>query len=154
DPSQIEPYWSMAQQYALAEHMFATHGSSSFVAHQDLIRGGTQISAKYSLIDDPGGKVWGCDAKSSTKTTLITAADKVLVGRGPFPCSNAFGYSSYNYLTLRDLLDAQSLSWKYYVPKLGVNYGNLLDAFDVIAPVRYGPEWGTNVVWPQTAILD
>jgi len=68
DPSQIQPYWSMAQQYALAEHMFTTHGSSSFVAHQDLIRGGTQISPKYSLIDDPSSKVWGCDAKPNTKT--------------------------------------------------------------------------------------
>ncbi len=154
DPSQIRPYWSMAQQYALAEHMFATHGSSSFVAHQDLIRGGTQISPKYSLIDQPSSTVWGCDAKPNTKTTLITASNKVLVAKGPFPCSNAFPDPSYGYATLRDLLDARGLSWKYYVPKLGVNYGNLLDAFDVIAPVRYGSEWGVNVVWLQTTILN
>jgi len=153
DPSQIQPYWSMAQQYTLAEHMFTTHGSSSFAAHQDLIRGGTQISEQYSLIDDPGGKIWGCDAKPNAKTSLITASDKVLVGKGPFPCSNAFPDPSYGYDTLRDLLDARGLSWKYYVPKVGVNYGNLLDAFDLIAPVRYGSEWGTNVVWPQTAVL-
>ena len=43
NPAQIQPYWDMAEQYALAEHMFATQGSSSFVAHQDLIRGGTNI---------------------------------------------------------------------------------------------------------------
>ena len=77
----------------------------------------------------------------------------MLVGKGPFPCSNAFPDPSYGYDTLRDLLDAKGLSWKYYVPKIGVNYGNLLDAFDLIAPVRYGSEWGTNVEWPQTAIL-
>jgi phospholipase C len=34
NPSQIQPYWSMAKQYALAEHMFTTQGSSSFVAHK------------------------------------------------------------------------------------------------------------------------
>jgi phospholipase C len=28
-----------------------------------------------------------------------------------------------------------------------------LNAFDVIAPVRYGPEWGNNVSMPQTNIL-
>jgi len=153
DPSQIQPYWILAEQYVLAEHMFTTHGSSSFVAHQDLIRGSTQISSQYSLIDDPTSKVWGCDAKSKTKTSLITAKDKVLVAKGPFPCSNAFPDSS-TYRTLRDLLDAAGLSWKYYVPKLGVNYGNILDAFDVIAPVRYGPEWATNVVSPETTVLN
>jgi phospholipase C len=153
DPSQIQPYWILAEQYVLAEHMFTTHGSSSFVAHQDLIRGDTQISSQYELIDDPTSKKWGCDAKPSTKTSLITTKNKVLVAKGPFPCSNAFP-NPYGYDTLRDLLDAQGISWKYYVPKLGVNYGNILDAFDVIAPVRYGPEWNTNVVSPETTILD
>ena len=30
---------------------------------------------------------------------------------------------------------------------------DLLDAFDVIYPVRFGPEWGTNVSWPETNIF-
>ena len=33
--------------------MFQTQGSGSFTAHQDLIRGGTEIDANDSLIDDP-----------------------------------------------------------------------------------------------------
>ena len=41
DPSQIQPYWTIAQQYALLDHMFQTQGSGSFTAHQDLIAGGT-----------------------------------------------------------------------------------------------------------------
>jgi len=153
DPAQIQPYWMMAQQYVLAEHMFATHGSGSFIAHQDLIRGSTQIDADNSLIDNPIGQPWGCDAKSGTKTSLITAGDIVKRAAGPFPCTRNFP-SSGAYDTLRDLLDAKSVSWKYYVPKLGTNYGDLMNAFDVIAPVRYGSEWKTNVVWPQTEILN
>ncbi|MGB6522407.1 MAG: alkaline phosphatase family protein, partial [Candidatus Cybelea sp.] len=35
-PSQIESYWSIAQQYVLGDHMFQTQGSGSFTAHQDL----------------------------------------------------------------------------------------------------------------------
>ena len=31
--------------------------------------------------------------------------------------------------------------------------GGLLNAFDVIYPVRYGSEWGTNVTWPETNIF-
>ena len=153
DPEQIQPYWMMAQQYVLAEHIFATHGSGSFIAHQDLIRGSTQIDAGNSLIDNPTGQPWGCDGKSGTKTSLITAGNIVKRAVGPFPCSRNFpDPNAYN--TLRDLLDAKMVSWRYYVPKLGTNYGDLMNAFDVIAPVRYGAEWKTNVVWPQTEILN
>ncbi len=63
---------------------------------------------------------------------------------------------------MRDLLDAlKSVSWKYYTTKkVGVhgskNAGGagIWNAFDAIKAVRYGPEWGTNVVWPDTKIFD
>ncbi len=150
NPSQIQPYWDIAAQYALAEHMFTTQGSSSFVAHQDLIRGGAQIDAAHALVNDPTGTPWGCDAPHGTKTSLITRDDRVEPFQGPFPCSKYFPSS---YLTLRDLLDAKGVSWKYYVLPLDKNFGGLMTAFDVIAPVRYGSEWRTNVVTPQTRIF-
>ena len=52
-PSQIKPYWDMAEQYTLAEHMFTTQGSSSFTAHQDLIAGDAVIKPNESLVDLP-----------------------------------------------------------------------------------------------------
>ncbi len=154
NPADIAPYWSLAQRYALAEHMFTTHGSTSFAAHQDLIRGSSQISANAALINDPSGIPWGCDAPpGKTKTSLITKDGRYEPGQGPFPCSNQFP-SSYNYDTLRDLLDAHGVSWKYYVLPLRTNFGGLMTAFDVVAAVRYGPEWKTNIVTPQTKIFD
>ena len=45
NPADIQPYWNLAHQYALAERMFTTQGGTSFSAHQDLIRGSTQISS-------------------------------------------------------------------------------------------------------------
>src|SRR5580658_9023785 len=44
DPSDITPYWTMAQQYGLSDHMFTTQGSGSFTAHLDLIGGTSNIS--------------------------------------------------------------------------------------------------------------
>jgi phospholipase C len=156
NPQQIAPYWTMAQEYALANAMFQTQGSESFTAHQDLIRGGTEISSSASLIDDPSeSKVWGCDAPSGTTTPLITTELKY-EDRGPFPCTTAFPYSGSDYLTLRDLMDGASppVSWKYYTPKLDpYGPGSMWDAFDVIAPVRYGSEWGTNVDLNQLDIF-
>ena len=49
NPSQIVPYWTLAQQYSLAAAMFTTQGSASFTAHQDLIRGGTFIDSSAQL---------------------------------------------------------------------------------------------------------
>ena len=154
DPSQITPYWTMASQYGLANAMFQTQGSESFTAHQDLIRGGTEVNSSESLIDNPvhAGKIWGCDSSAGTVTNLITTGLVIERGLGPFPCTTSFPTSDNGYLTLRDLLDAKNVSWKYYTPEIGVG-GGIWNAFDVIASVRYGSEWGTNVNWPPTNIF-
>ena len=69
------------------------------------------------------------------------------VQNGPFPCMK--------YSTLRDLLDAKKITWKYYVPPLftGGLAGSYWNAFDVIGPVRNGPEWTANVSSPETNIF-
>jgi phospholipase C len=146
-PGQIKPYWDLAKEYVLADHMFQTQGSGSFTAHQDLIRGGTGINANQSLIDFPsdGGDPWGCDAPSGTVTSLITLGNQYLPDQGPFPC--------LSYRTLRDLLDAGGLSWRYYSPPVGGRGGDLWDAFDAIRAVRYGPEWQTNQTSPETKVF-
>jgi phospholipase C len=154
NPNEIGPYWTMADQYGLANAMFTTQGSDSFPAHQDLIRGGTEIDSSDSLIDNPPyGNAWGCDSAPGTKTSLITTNLKLERDAGPFPCTTDFPYSGANYETLRDLLDAKSISWKYYTPAIGSS-GSIWNAFDAIAPVRDGSEWNTNVSSPETNIFN
>jgi len=150
NPKQIQPYWTLASEYALAEHLFTTQGSGSFIAHQDLIRGGTIVEPNEAMVDDPNSaNWWGCDAPPGTITHLITAGNEY-VQKGPFPCSNKFKDS---YRTLRDLLDAKSISWKYYVPPSSQIDGKLWNAFDVVYPVRHSSEWTTNISTPETNIL-
>jgi phospholipase C len=156
DPSQIQPYWDIAQQYVLAEHMFTTQGSSSFTGHQDLIAGGTIVEPNEAMVNLPtcsGGTCrWGCDAPAGTHTSLISKSNVYRPGKGPFPCTNKF---TTNYPTLRDLLDAKGVSWKYYVPSPCCNTnGRLFTAYDVVYAVRYGPEWKTNISTPQTNIFN
>lgn len=75
DPNDIKPYWSMAQQYALADHMFTSETSGSFNGHQDLIRGDTDLlNDSERLIDFPSHGPWGCDAPPGTTTPLLTSA--------------------------------------------------------------------------------
>ena len=141
----------MAEQYVLNDHMFQTQGSGSFTAHQDLIRGDTAINSTYQLIDFPSdgaGQPWGCDASPGTTTSLITKNNQWRQYRssGPFPC--------LTYQTLRDTLDANAVSWRYYAPAVGQSFGgDLWNAFDAIKAVRYGPEWTTNVASPETKVF-
>jgi phospholipase C len=153
-PDQIKPYWTMAKQYGLADHMFQTQGSGSFVGHQDLIAGSTSLNSNEAITDEPNSPngIWGCDSGSGSVTGLLTASGQYKPGNGPFPC--------LNYTTLRDGLDAARLSWKYYEPVWtpnGSGTASIWSAFDAIRAVRYGPEWGANVngptSTPETSIL-
>jgi phospholipase C len=167
NPKAIVPYWTVAKRWGLADEMFQTQGSDSFTAHQELIRGGTCISSTYtcqnpsqytiSLIDPPTtSAAWGCDSNQGGKTTIINGNLQVTPAGGPFPCSNDFpDYGSGGYATLRDLLDNKSVSWKYYTPVWKKNTPSALwNAFDMIAPVRYGPEWTDgHISSPETNIF-
>lgn len=168
DPSQIGPYWTMAKQYALLDHMFPTQSSGSFTGHQDLITAGTQVRPSVSIVDFPSSPhMWGCDDTPGSFTSLIEAKGWApgsganytpYLRSGPFPC--------FTYRTIRDLLDAKQISWKYYVPASTDPSWVMYNAFDAIAAVRcasfsastdactgQSSEWGTNVSWPQTNIF-
>jgi phospholipase C len=165
NPAQIVPYWTMAKEYALADHMFPTQSSGSFTGHQDLITAGTQYRPGMSVTDFPtdDNYPWGCGDGTGTVTSRLTLAHwsagsraNYGPGDGPFPC--------FTYPTLRDSLDAAHLSWKYYIPALPSPSAYEFNAFQAIAVVRcatfaadhcsgFGPEWSTNVVSPPTQIF-
>jgi phospholipase C len=162
DHKHIQPYWDLAQQYVLADRTFATQASGSFTAHQDLIRGDTRINGTDAVVDSPTNSEyasdWGCDDYKDSVTSLLTTANKpgslhYLPGQGPFPC--------FTYRTLRDLLDANGVTWKYYVPQWPNNGGQLWNAFDAIDAVRHSKnEWGkagaegpSGVSMPETNVF-
>ncbi|HEY3676557.1 MAG TPA: alkaline phosphatase family protein [Candidatus Tumulicola sp.] len=155
---QIQPYWDLATQYVLAGRAFATEFSGSYTAHQDLIRGDTSFAKGQSLVDFPWNSKhtndWGCDDAPDTKTPFITS--KLLYNmNGPFPCMK--------YETIRDLLDAAKVTWRYYVPPWPRAGGQMWSAFDGISAVRYSDEWPTDpnkftcngscVSWPDTNFI-
>jgi phospholipase C len=140
-PTDIQPYWQIAQQYVLGDHMFTTQSSSSFTAHQDLVAAGTPVG-NDNVIDFPTPAKWGCSAPPGTVTSLITPKGRYLRDKGPFPC--------FTYSTIRDLLDARSVSWLYFT---NTSRAYVWNAFDAIHAVRYGSEWTKNIVIPQTAIF-
>ncbi len=143
NPAQIRPYWAMAKQYVLADQMFPTENSGDFSSHQDLIRGSSAVNANESMVDFPTHGPWGCDAQQGTTVPVLTSSGQY-IKKGPAPCMT--------YNTLADLLDAKSLSWKYYVPSLynGGLAGSYWNAFDAVSTVRFGPDWTNDVSMPET----
>ncbi|MBV8373789.1 MAG: hypothetical protein JOY69_11065 [Candidatus Eremiobacteraeota bacterium] len=144
--SEVQPYWDMASKYALADHMFSTATTDSFVAHQQIIAGTTALNSHESLTDTPTTLPWGCDASPSNRTSVIFDTGKVVEGGGPFPCLT-------QYKTMADVLDASGVSWKFYVASLTSDFsGQVWNSFDAIKGVRYGPDW-KNVSEPNTNVF-
>ncbi len=157
--SEAEPYFQMAEHYVLADKMFQSNMDQSFAAHLYLIAG----QANHT-VNVPSSYPWGCDA--ALGTGVRTLGENRKPGARVFPC--------FSMRTLGDELDDRGLSWRYYAPRVNTSaawaqffkahpgrrregaaleFGQLWSAFDAIAPVRYGPEWSTNVVSPETTVL-
>ena len=148
DRRYIEPYWSMAEQYVLADDMFATEFGGSFTAHLDLIAATSNLRSDLAEADAPTRMPWGCDAPPGTKTSIIDTSRAESIGAGPFPCFTQFS-------TLAKLLDRARVSWAYYTPEVGGRDagGRVWSGFDAISAVRNGPDWSRNVISPPRRVL-
>jgi phospholipase C len=148
--SDVQPYWTLAQQYALADHMFSTQSSGSYTAHQELVAGTAAPVGNGRVIDFPTNLPWGCDAPAGTVTSVI-GPDGSVTGGGPFPC--------FDLRTIADLLDANGVSWAYYAPSIDAQPpfteigGNVWSVYDGITSVRNGADWNKNVHSPETSIF-
>jgi phospholipase C len=132
--SQIKPYWSMAQQYVLADKMFASNfDGSSFISHQYII-----AAQSSSAVDFPV-TTWGCDGGS--KDTIGTLTQQRTYGSDIVAC--------FNNKTLGDELDTAHISWKSYTASLEAD-GNLWNAYQAISQIRYGPDWKKDIIYPAT----
>lgn len=140
-PSEIAPYWTLAREYTLADRMFQSNSGPSFVAHQYMIAGQSDLAD-----ENPNGAadtgVWGCDAPPGTTVKLLGPNGTDLPG--VFPC--------FDYQTMADLLDAQGVSWRYYAPAMG-NRGYIWSAYDAVRHIRYGADWSRNVMPSNTQVL-
>lgn len=146
--SELGPYWTLAKRFTLADRMFQSNSGPSFSAHLYLIAG-----QSASTNDNPWNDLysasmpWGCDAPSDT--SVRTYKSDGSYGPRIYPC--------LKMQTLADLLDNAHLTWKYYAPQMRLkaagDFGKNWNAFDAIRHIRYGPDWKTDIVSPETQIL-
>jgi phospholipase C len=143
---QTEPYFTMAERYSFGDHMFQTNQGPSFPAHQYIVSGtstitdGSSLRAAENPIIPTGGTAGGCDSPPGSLVTLIDTKGNET--GGVYPC--------FDRISLMQLLDAKSLSWRYYQANTGPGLWNGPDA---VFPIFKNRIFSTDVVAPSAQVL-
>jgi phospholipase C len=115
-PSDVQPYFSMAEQYTFGDRMFQTNQGPSFPAHQFIISGtsaptatsNTFVAENASGIANAGDNT-GCTAPPNEFVFTINPQGKEPTKM--YPCTD--------HPTLTDELNSKHVSWRYYTPSAG-----------------------------------
>ncbi len=124
-----KPYFDMAHEWALADHMFQSHLDESFVSHQYII-----AAQAESSVDLPYG-LWGCPGGAGDQVQIITKE------RTYSPDTQTV---CFDYQTLGDELDGAHLSWRFYASAYGSRSsgdGSYWSSYQAIRHIYYGPDW-------------
>ncbi|HEY1681045.1 MAG TPA: alkaline phosphatase family protein [Candidatus Tumulicola sp.] len=145
--SDIQPYWTMAREYALGDNTFSSNNGPTFPSHQYMVAGQSGHATEV-----PNGPQWGCNAQDKSTTVNLLAYGQAtpavfskLTGHeipGPFPC--------FTYATIVGSLDAAGVTWKYYTQE--ADSGSNLDPFKANNPIWTGPD-RANIITPDTVVL-
>jgi len=115
EPSDVGPYFQMAEQYTFGDRMFQTNQGPSFPAHQFIISGTSAPSATSPdfVAENADGRQsggdTGCTAPPSQLVSIINPSG--IESKMMFPCTD--------HPTLTDELNRRAISWRYYTPSAG-----------------------------------
>jgi phospholipase C len=140
-PSEVVPYFQLAEEYTFGDRMFQTNQGPSFPAHQFLISGTSAPTATSDLFasENPGGVLnseyeAGCTAPPRETVALID----------PLGNEDHYRYPCFDHRTLTDLLNARGISWAYYTPSAG----SIWTAPNAISHMRFGADWTRVILEP------
>jgi len=157
-PSDVAPYFQMAEQYTFGDRMFQTNQGPSFPAHQFIISGTSAPTATSNLfvaenaqgISGAGGNT-GCTSPPAEFVYLIDPNGNETTTM--YPCTD--------HPALTDELNSKGISWRYYTPSAGSLWTSP-DAIQHIcgpnnpppnATACTGSDWVNNVVLNETQVL-
>jgi phospholipase C len=152
--NETTPYFSMAEQYVLADQMYASNFDiSSFVSHQYIIAGQADATSNYP------NTYWGCPGGSTDKIWTIDQ-ERADVKQIPV---------CFNYTTLGDELDKAKLPWAFYTYPINGSPSNpchegdnadsypesngIWSAYQAVRHICFGPDWKKDVITDATQFL-
>jgi phospholipase C len=165
--SDVQPYYTLAETYTFGDRMFQTNQGPSYPAHQFLLSGTSMASTQFTVpsnlfvaenpngVLEPGANT-GC---TSPPTEFVKVIDTT--NMDPMTNETKTVYPCFDHPTLTDLLDQNSISWKYYTPSPGsiwtapnsISHMCGPNAAPPNATTCTGSDWVKNVVLNQTEVL-
>lgn len=158
DPTDVQPYFQLAEQYTFADHMFQTNQGPSFPAHQFIISGTSAPSAGSNLfaaenVNQTGTPDAGCYSQPSSVVSLIDSTGNEKSNNPVYPC--------FEHQTLTDLLEAKGHTWRYYTPSSPAIWTGPEAIQHICGPNQpppnatacVGADWTNNVILNQKQIL-
>ena len=150
--SDVQPYFTLAEQFTFADRMFQTNQGPTFPAHQFILAGTSAPTATSTLFasENPSLVPYGCIGPPTELEVVIDA-------NGNHPHAE---YPCFEHATMTDLLDEAGVSWRYYAPTAG-GIGTAPTAINHICQAQTvngslactGPDWTGGVVIPETQVL-
>jgi phospholipase C len=154
--SEAAPYFSMGEQYVLADEMYASNfDTSSYVSHQYIIAGQADQATNYPLAN------WGCPGGKNDTVPRIK--------KNPPRASAPAVTDCFDYKTLGDELDDAGDSWSFYANPLGVvgpggktcgggdddDYveRGIWSSYQAIKHICYGRDWKKDIINPPSQFL-
>jgi phospholipase C len=143
---ETQPYWFIAQHYAVGDRFFMGHNSESYTGHQYIFS-----SQSNDTVDAPvfpsslncGIKYlycaytpWGCDSPSGTRMYLLDPTTGLENGppASPSPVKPCFGTETkIPYYSLADRVAEKGLPWRMYARSMCSG----IVALDVNKTIRY-----------------
>lgn len=112
-PSDVLPYFSLAEQYTFADRMFQTNQGPSFPAHQFIISGTSAPTATSNLFagENTEQNPAGCVAVPANRVVMVDPQGNESTVPSEYPC--------FEHPTLTDLLNSAGVTWRYYAPSIG-----------------------------------
>jgi phospholipase C len=154
-PSDVQPYFALAEQYTFGDRMFQTNQGPSFPAHQFILSGTSAPTATSPLFaaENPVQTTAGCIAALTNTVAMIDATGSETNSPPEYPC--------FDHPTLTDLFDTAGITWRYYAPSAG-SIWTAPDAIEHICQQQTingtltctGPDWTNNVIIPEWMVLE
>ena len=125
--AESQPYFDMAHEWVLADHMFASQLDESFVSHQYIIAAQAQSSVDLPFLPE-----WGCEGGKRNFVETVPYGPVVRV-KPQRAC--------FDYTTLGDELDHAKRSWRFYTSKVVDPADGVWSGYQAVRHIRYGPDW-------------
>ncbi len=145
-PSEVQPYFQMAEQYTFADRMFQTNAGPSFPAHQYILSGTDSIdgTSRFYAAENVGY----ADLAASSNCAAGPRGNSVPLIDINTGLESGNQSACFDHRTMFDVLDEKGLTYKYYTD----DAGGFWDAPSAIKHIRLGPDWA-HVSMPNTNVL-